>query len=106
MDLCILKRSFNSLCEQDYPPKVNDHSVSVDNFVPDMLNNNLGNGLDLLEVSEHVKAQVADVVLEYVSVEGDFDQLNVHLWSIILWKKNMQQLSIYNISMTNVSHLI
>lgn len=98
---CILNRSFDLHREQDYPPEVNDHSISVDDFVPDVLNNNLGDGLDLLEVSEHVETQVADVVLKYVSVEGDFDQLNVHLWRIILWEKSKQQLCICNIDVSN-----
>lgn len=77
--------------EQDYKPEVDDHGISADNFVPDMLNNNLGNGLDLLKVSEHVKTQVADVVLEYVGLEGDFDQLNVHLWRVILARKTSRK---------------
>lgn len=87
---------------QDYPPEVNDHSISVDNFVPDVLNNNLGDGLDLLKVSEHVKTQVADVVLKYISVKGDLDQFYVHLWRIILCEKSKQQLSICNISMGKI----
>lgn len=78
----------------DYPPEVNNQSISVDDLVPDMLNDNLGDGLDILKVSEHVKTQVADVVFKYVSVERDFDQLNVHFWRIILLE-NVQQLSIY-----------
>lgn len=69
-----------------------------------MLNNNLGDGLDLLKVSEHVETQVANVVFKYVSVERDFDQLNVHLGRIILLERNMQQLSICNIGETNMSH--
>lgn len=98
---CFLKMSHHllnshiDLFEYDYPPEVNNQRISVDNFVPDMLNDNLGDGLDILKVSEHVKTQVADVVFKYVSVERDFDQLNVHFWRIILLE-NVQQLSVYN----------
>ena len=49
-----------------------------------MLDNDLGNGLDLLEVSKHVKAQIANVVLKHVSLEGHLDQLNENLRGIVL----------------------
>lgn len=91
------------LQEQDYSPEVNDHSITVDNFVPDMLNNNLSDSADLFKVSKHVETQVANVVFKYVSVERDFDQLNVHFWRIILWEKNMQLLSFCNINKANIS---
>lgn len=52
-----------------------------------MLDNNLGQGLDFLKVSKHVKTEVADVVLKHISVEGDFDQVDVHLRRVILAKK-------------------
>lgn len=82
--------TLHQLC---YAPEVDNQAGSVDNFVPDMLNNNLGDGLDLLEVSEHVKTQVADVVFKYVGVERDFDQLDVHLGRIVLSEKNRDNLS-------------
>lgn len=72
--------------EKDYSPEVDDQSISVDDFVPDMLNNNLSDRLHLLKVSKHVETQVADVVFKYIGVEGGFNQLNVQFWSIILGK--------------------
>lgn len=76
------------VCQNDhasyYPPEVNDHSLCVDNFLPDVLNNDLGNWFDLFKVSEHVKTQVANVVFKYIGVERGFDQLSVHLWRKML----------------------
>lgn len=96
--LCLFSQSSFSLHQLCYAPEVDDQAGSVDHFVPDVLNNNLGDGLDLLEVSEHVKTQVADVVFKYVGVERDFDQLDVHLGRIILLeKKNRNKLQLNNI---------
>lgn len=83
--------------EQNYKPEVDDHGISVDDFVPDMLNDNLGDFLDLLKVSKHIKTQVTNVVLECIGVEGDLDQFNVHLWRVILAKRQAETVFMSNI---------